>query len=72
MSQFEKGLQRLEAIVKSMESGSLTLEESLTQFQEGVTLVKECQSVLAQAEQKVEVLMKAGQGQVETKPYSES
>ena len=68
-TQFEQALQKLEALVKSLESGSLPLEESLTAFQEGVGLVKSCQTLLSQAEQKVDVLLKASVENVETKPF---
>jgi exodeoxyribonuclease VII small subunit len=68
--QFEQSLQKLELLVKNLESGSLPLEDALTAFQEGVGLVKNCQTLLAQADQKVEMLIKASAEQVETKPFS--
>ncbi len=70
-NQFEQSLQKLETLVKNLESGSLSLEDSLTAFQEGVGLVKQCQTMLSQAEQKVEMLVKANQDGVETTPFSE-
>lgn len=69
-TQFETSLHKLEALVKNLESGSLPLEDALTAFQEGVGLVKNCQNLLAQAEQKVEVLIKASGDAVETKPFN--
>ena len=69
-SQFEQSLQKLESIVKNLESGSLSLEDSLTAFQEGVGLVKQCQGMLSTAEQKVEMLVKASAEGVETKPFN--
>ena len=66
--QFETSLQKLESLVKNLESGSLPLEEALTSFQEGVGLVKNCQTLLAQAEQKVDILIKASAEKIETKP----
>lgn len=68
-SQFEQSLQKLESLVKNLESGSLSLEDSLTAFQEGVGLVKQCQTLLSQAEQKVEMLVKASGETIETKPH---
>jgi exodeoxyribonuclease VII small subunit len=68
--QFEQSLQKLENLVKNLESGSLPLEEALTAFQEGVGLVKQCQTLLTQAEQKVEILTKANTETVETKPFN--
>jgi len=69
-SQFEQSLQKLESLVKNLESGNLALEEALTAFQEGVGLVKQCQTLLSQAEQKVEMLIKASGETIETKPRS--
>ena len=68
-TQFEQSLEKLETLVKNLESGSLPLEQALTAFQEGVGLVKNCQTLLAQAEQKVEVLIKASGEAIETKPF---
>jgi exodeoxyribonuclease VII small subunit len=44
--------------VEKMESGELTLEDSLKAFEEGVRLSRECQQALQQAEQKVRILLK--------------
>ncbi len=66
---FEQSLQKLEAIVKSLEQGTLSLEDSLTSFQEGVALVKQCQTLLSQADQKVEMLIKANADGIETKSF---
>lgn len=54
---FEIKLSRLEEIVKKMEAGELTLDESLQAFEEGVKLSKECHQQLNQAEEKVKVLL---------------
>lgn len=56
---FESKIQRLDEIVKAMETGELPLEESLKLFEEGVKLSRECQSELEAAEQKVEILLNA-------------
>jgi len=53
---FEEALQALQEIVGSLESGSLGLEESLAQFEQGIGLLKTCNDVLEQAEQKIETL----------------
>lgn len=55
--EFEKKLNRLEEIVTKMESGDLSLEDSLKFFEEGVKLSRECNTQLAQAEQKVKTLL---------------
>ncbi|MCY3751977.1 MAG: exodeoxyribonuclease VII small subunit [Gammaproteobacteria bacterium] len=53
---FEKALAELEQLVETMEKGDLTLEESLKQFERGVSLTRACQKALAEAEQKVRIL----------------
>jgi exodeoxyribonuclease VII small subunit len=53
---FETALAELEALVASMESGSLMLEQSLAAYRRGVALTRICQQRLAQAEQQIQVL----------------
>lgn len=53
---FNKGLLELEEIVKTMESGDLSLEDSLKYFEQGVELTRQCQVALNKAEQKISVL----------------
>ncbi len=53
----ETSLDNLEVLVEKMESGELTLEDSLKAFEEGVRLSRECQQALQQAEQKVRILL---------------
>jgi exodeoxyribonuclease VII small subunit len=53
---FNKGLLELEGIVKTMESGDLSLEDSLKYFEQGVQLTRQCQSALSAAEQKISLL----------------
>lgn len=54
----EKSLDELEKLVEKMEDGKLDLEESLKLFERGVTLTKDCQAALRDAEQKVTILQK--------------
>ena len=67
---FEASLAELEALVKQMEQGDLTLEDSLAAFERGISLTRGCQTALAQAEQKVNVLMQDAQGRVVEQPFS--
>ena len=53
---FETQLEALETIVQGLETGDLSLEESLSHFEKGVVLTKECQTILNTAEQKVSIL----------------
>jgi exodeoxyribonuclease VII small subunit len=54
---FEKALEELESLVEQLESGELTLDQSLQQFKRGVELTRHCQGVLEQAQQVVEQLI---------------
>ncbi|SMN15081.1 Exodeoxyribonuclease VII small subunit [uncultured Candidatus Thioglobus sp.] len=53
---FNKGLTELEDIVNTMESGDLSLEDSLMYFSKGVELTKSCQTALNDASQKISKL----------------
>jgi exodeoxyribonuclease VII small subunit len=57
---FEKSLQELEALVTRLERGDLPLTESLALFEQGVALTRSCHTALTEAQQKVEILLKAG------------
>jgi exodeoxyribonuclease VII small subunit len=53
----ESAMNEITDLVEKMEHGDLTLEQSLTHFERGVTLVKHCQKILTDAEQKVKILL---------------
>ncbi len=53
---YEAALKELESLVIAMESGKLSLEETLAAYQRGAALLKHCQGVLAQVEQQVKVI----------------
>ncbi|MGI8470386.1 MAG: exodeoxyribonuclease VII small subunit [Pyrinomonadaceae bacterium] len=59
---FETSLSALEKIVRKLEEGDLTLEESLKLFEDGVRLSRECQERLGQAERRIEILLKDEDG----------
>ncbi|MCJ7557718.1 MAG: exodeoxyribonuclease VII small subunit [Gammaproteobacteria bacterium] len=58
---FEAAMAELEGLVERMETGDLPLEETLKQFERGVTLTRQCQEALKQAEQKVQILSGTGE-----------
>jgi len=60
--QFEDSLGQLTQLVEKLESGELSLDESIAVFEKGVHLTKQCQTALTTAEQRVEVLMKKTDG----------
>jgi exodeoxyribonuclease VII small subunit len=59
---FEKAMDRLEAIVEQMESGKLPLEDLIVRYEEGMNLVKVCQDRLTKAEQKIEIIARNSAG----------
>ena len=69
---FAESIKRLEEIVGHLEKGDLSLQESIRCFEEGNTLVKECSSMLDEAEQKVVMLQSGISGEAEEVPFEES
>ena len=67
---FEQSLKALQNLVERLESGNLSLEESLGAFEQGVALTRECQQALTQAEQKVALLLEQD-GQLTTEPFQD-
>lgn len=59
---FETAMTRLEEIVRQLESGKATLDESLTLYEEGIALVKLCSGRLDEAEQKIRIIRTASDG----------
>lgn len=66
---FESSLKELEDIVKKLEEGDVSLDESLTLFEQGIKLSKVCQKMLDDAEKKVSVLMSGSDGEMEKKDF---
>jgi exodeoxyribonuclease VII small subunit len=67
---FEAALSRLETVVARLESGDLTLAESLRTFEEGITLSRQCAERLDHAEARIELLIRAADGGLTTEPFS--
>lgn len=59
---FEDALQDLEGVVEKLDSGTLSLEESLQAFEEGVALVRFLEEKLTEVEKRVEVLTRDNSG----------
>ncbi|MBF0279409.1 MAG: exodeoxyribonuclease VII small subunit [SAR324 cluster bacterium] len=60
---FETALEQLEESVNQLETGSLTLEEALTSFENGIRWSRECHRFLEKAEKRVEVILKNEKGE---------
>jgi exodeoxyribonuclease VII small subunit len=67
---FEEALGRLEELVKKMEAGEMTLEESLRAFEEGTRLARFCAKKLDETERRVDLLLKQGDEPV-TRPFKD-
>lgn len=61
----EKTLADLELLVEELESGTLSLDDAMKKFEEGVKLTRMCQKTLKEAEQKVELLLQNSDGEDE-------
>jgi len=68
---FNKGLLQLEEIINKMESGELSLEDSLKYFEEGVKIHRQCHAALTDAEQRISVLSENDNYSKE-KPFGDS
>jgi exodeoxyribonuclease VII small subunit len=66
---FEQALGRLEEIVRALESGTAPLDKSLELFEEGVALVKQCNSELDNVEQRIKILAKNENGELSEKDF---
>jgi exodeoxyribonuclease VII small subunit len=69
---FETALEDLEQVVEQLDSGELSLEDSLAAFEKGVGLVKFCNDKLNEVEKKVELLIKDKDGKLQLKAFEDS
>ena len=67
---FEKALDELESIVEGLESGDLSLEDSLKSFEKGIKLARKCQEQLSKAELQVQKLIEED-GEFTTTPLKD-
>lgn len=66
---FEQSLTQLENLVEQLEQGDQSLETALRSFEQGVRLTQDCQGILDQAEQKVQLLVE-NSGDLTTTPFT--
>ena len=66
---FEKAIKDLDKIVEDLESGELSLEQSLKTFEKGIKLTRQCQGELEKAELKVKKQVEEN-GELKTKPLT--
>lgn len=65
---FEEAMTRLEDTVRKLEGGNMSLDDSLTAFEEAVSLVKLCNEKLESAERRVRILVDNA-GEVTDRPF---
>ena len=69
MEKFEDKLTKLKDIVNQLESGNISLDESLQQFETGTKLIKDCHKQLEEFKKKVSLLVKNSGGEIEFKDF---
>jgi len=67
---FEDALKELEYIVERLERGDLSLDETLSEYEKGIKLYKQCVSLLDNAEKKIQILLKDEKGAFRTKDFT--
>ena len=71
VAHFEQSLEELEQLVEKMEAGDLGLEQSLTAYERGVGLYRQCQQALEQAQLRVRLLTDPAQPE-KSEPFESS
>lgn len=66
---FEVLIAELEQVVEKLEAGEVSLEESVSLFEKGVGLTRQCAKILEDAQQKVTMLVRSGTGEVREEPF---
>jgi exodeoxyribonuclease VII small subunit len=69
MKSFEDAVHELKAIIDKLESGNVSLEESLTIFEKGVDLITFCHKKLNEAEKRVQILVENADGHILLKDF---
>lgn len=68
---FEEMMRRLDVVVKALENGDASLEDSLKLFEEGTKLIRACSEILTNAEKKIEILRPTAEGGYCAQPFSQ-
>jgi len=66
---FEDALKGLEDIVERLEKGDLSLDETLSEYENGIKLYKQCVALLENAEKKIQIMVKDENGVLRTKDF---
>ena len=66
---FEEAMTKLEEAVRLLESGDLTLDESIVKYEDALKYVRICNEMLEKAEQKVKILTESADGSISDHPF---
>ena len=66
---FEIALAELETIVRDLENGKTTLDQSITAYERGVSLKNHCENKLREAQSRIEKIIVQPDGSVKTAPF---
>jgi len=66
---FEEAMTKLEEAVRLLESGDLTLDESIVKYEDALKYVRICNEMLEKAEQKVKILTESADGSISDRPF---
>ena len=66
---FEEMMKNLENIAKDLESGELSLDESVSKFEKGMEISKECSKILEDAEKRISILINNNDGEITEKNF---
>ena len=66
---FEEAMSKLEEAVRLLESGNLSLDESIAKYEDALKYVKICNEMLEKAEQKIKILTEGADGSISDKPF---
>ncbi len=69
MSDFEQKLKEVREILRELETGNLSLDESVKKFEKGIRLVKECYESLEEVKRKIMLLVEESEGVVIKKTF---
>jgi len=68
---FEEALEELEAILREIESGKVSLEDSLVKYERGNFLIQHCRGILNSAEKRIEEITRNADGTTSTAPMQQ-
>ena len=71
VNEFEESFNRLETIVRRLESEELPLDDALQMFEEGIRLSRFCNQKLEEVERKIELILADSKGQPKTQPFEQ-